>query len=257
MRALIPSDEDLVGVNSSNSNSMDNYKLLLWKYMEFCCHGCDVHEKRICLEKISVKKSVKNGKTHYEDKDDGLYNFAVGTRRVLTDKQVAQALSEMESMGGKWKSFSKWINDNNAARVLWFVDYYKTKHSSQVGTYVMSSNNPNESDNARVKNTPEYKLTNGKGLSVHQRSPPDTLLHNRPALRYPYHNNPKHAATIQQGGEPQVSGRHAVDFKKSMNLQINSMTVGPCIGPIRTSIHPPSQSDSLLHLITIVKRWAK
>ena len=46
------------------------------------------------------------------------------------------------------------------------MDYYKGIHNSNFGTCVLSSSNPNESDNATVKNTPEYKLTNKKGLSV-------------------------------------------------------------------------------------------
>lgn len=139
---------------------------LFWKYMECTCYGCDVHAKRICLEKVSTKKRVVNGRAIFEDFSDPIFTWATSTRRVITEEALLKALSEMNSLGPKWKAFSKWLNDNRAARILWFVDFYKEKHNSHVGSYVMSSSNPNESDNARVKSTPEYTLTQKKGLPI-------------------------------------------------------------------------------------------
>ena len=67
--------------------------------MENVCHGCDVHAKRICLEKVSTKKTVCSGVTYYEDANDPIYTWAVGTRRVLTELQVVKAISEMDNLG--------------------------------------------------------------------------------------------------------------------------------------------------------------
>lgn len=72
----------------------------------------------------------------------------------------------MEAIGGKWKYCAKYLSDNEDARVLCFVNYYNWIHDSYFRTYVILSSNPNEYEKARIKNTPEYKLPNGKGLSV-------------------------------------------------------------------------------------------
>ena len=61
--------------------------------------------------------------------------------------------------------FSKWLESNKAAKILWFINYYKNIHNSLVDTNIFWATNPNKSVNAKLKGTPEYKLTNLSGLS--------------------------------------------------------------------------------------------
>ena len=95
-----------------------------------------------------------------------MYEWAVGTRRLTEESQIITALCEMDKRGGKWSAFSTWLLQNKAALMFWFVYFFKKKHNSTVGGNIMSSSNPNKSDNSRVKRSAEYKLTNSKGLKI-------------------------------------------------------------------------------------------
>lgn len=85
-----------------------------------------------------------------------LYLCTVGTRKIKTEEVVLQALSEMYIMRTKWMAFAKLIENNNAAKIFQFVDFYKKKHGGLLGDQFMRNSNPNECINSRFK---EHKST--------------------------------------------------------------------------------------------------
>lgn len=123
-------------------------------YVHMCCFGCDVHAKRVILEKINISD------------EHNLYMWAVGTRRVRTIEERNECLSEMVRMGGKWAAFSQWMQDNYIANVLWFQDLHKCNLWGPFLLNVMHTSNANETENYRLKGCPSYLLTHGKGIQL-------------------------------------------------------------------------------------------
>lgn len=125
-------------------------------YMEIVCYGCEVHAKRTIMKKTG------------KDIDSPLFKWIMGTRRFIGPGTPEFVLQEISSKGPVWNTFSKWLDSNYAAKVLWFLDYYKDKHGSQCPSYFMYTTNPNESHNSKLKSSPSYALTKCNGLPLVQ-----------------------------------------------------------------------------------------
>lgn len=124
------------------------------QYVNMIAFGCDVHAKRIILEKLKINSNEID------------YLWAIGTRKVDTQEQVIAALSKMKIEGGKWLSFANWLESNEVAKILWFQHYYKKNWNFVIARYAMWDTNANESINAQLKRSVEMLVTNGNGLSI-------------------------------------------------------------------------------------------
>lgn len=124
------------------------------EYARVVCVGCDVHAKRIVLEKVHLPDQSR------------IYSWAVGTRRLERIEEVSAALHEMELLGTKWFHFSKWLRDNPFAHLLWFSGLYGLCGNRNVQARAFMDNNLSESMNAKLKSVPSYLLTNRRGFDL-------------------------------------------------------------------------------------------
>jgi len=139
----------------------ENKETISKLYAEFIGFGCDVHAHRIVQEKIDRNKNRR------------LYNWAIGTRKASTCEQVEKALQEMVSLADNWKTFTSWSQNNIYAKILWFVDFYKTIHWSASKSNFSNlafkakkflDTNANESINAKIKSQAELLMGKSKGM---------------------------------------------------------------------------------------------
>lgn len=145
--ALCQSLQEKFQSNNPNRN--------LWNdYVECVCFGCDVHAKRIVLEKSNILENCSE------------YTWAVGTRSVGTQIQQEAVLKRFTEMGGKWASFGRWLSGNKVASVLWFRDFYKSRWGSIYSRPVFFDTNANESVNAKFKRDSTFLLSNKQGVPL-------------------------------------------------------------------------------------------
>ncbi|KAI0564932.1 hypothetical protein FGB62_22g62 [Gracilaria domingensis] len=116
--------------------------------------GCDVHAKRIVLEKCDARNEPE------------LFSWAVGTRFVDTESECKEVLSIMQGLGGKWKSFANWLATNKCAYLLWFQNNSSTIPVSIRAVRAFLDTNVNESYHNRIKSSPMFALRHEKGLQL-------------------------------------------------------------------------------------------
>lgn len=114
--------------------------------------GFHVHGKQTVLEKVGISH------------EHSLFRWAVGTRGVDNSKERWQCVTEMNDMGGKWATFSLWLQQNLVAIVLWFQSFHKQNLWGSCMVYVMLTTNRNEATNNRLKTTTSYLLSSLNGL---------------------------------------------------------------------------------------------
>ena len=101
-----------------------------------------------------------------DDSDTSLYDWVVGTRRLNNPLQIQASLDYMLTIGGKWGTFGKWIEENAYAYVLWFQTFYKEEIWGSFMMNVMLDTNANESSFNRIKSNSEFRRTSSRGMPL-------------------------------------------------------------------------------------------
>ena len=125
-------------------------------YVQTACIGCDVHAKRVILEKCNVSE------------ESDVYNWAIGTRQVTTRAEVDESLNVMKGIGGKWNSFADWLEKNKVAFILWFFRFNTKIPVEMLSDTIFWDTNGCEAGHSRIKGLHEYLLSNRKGLPLVQ-----------------------------------------------------------------------------------------